>query len=272
MKDKILLSREMLLARPLYVATPMYGGQCFGFYANSLLQLRAWMAEQKIPMEFFSIFNESAITRARNMCVHEFMYSNATHLLFWDADVETSFESVLQLIALADPEGELDVVCGLYPKKHINWEKVAEAAKRGVPPADLPKYASDLVFNTHGLEGSFNFYSPLEVTEVGTGFMMIQRHVFDRLAEKYPELWHQSDGREQPGRGPSKIRAFFENWIDPDTHRYLTEDYNFCRLVREAGMKVWVAPWLELNHLGHSKFIGNPQALSQLAEPAADAA
>jgi hypothetical protein len=270
--QKSKLSRETLLSRPLFVATPMYGGQCYGFYANKMLQLRAFMAQEGIPMEFFTLFNESAITRARNMCVHEFMHSSSTHLLFIDADIEFSLEAALTLVALADPDSELDVVCGLYPKKHINWEKIAEAVRRGVPSEELPKYASDLVFNTHGLEGEFDFYSPLEVTECGTGFMLIQRRVFENFAKAYPELWHQSDGREAPGRGESKILACFENWIDPTTHRYLTEDYNFCRLVREAGMKVWVAPWLELNHLGHSRFIGNPQALSRLAEPAADAA
>jgi hypothetical protein len=265
---KVRISREELQARKLYVATPMYGGQCFGFYTNSLLQLKTVMMQNDMRMDYFCLFNESRVTRARNFCVHEFLHSDCTHLLFIDADIEFSPDAVFSLLALADPKSDKDVVCGLYPKKHINWSKVATAVSRGIT-GDLSSYGSDLVFNTHGLDGSFNFYSPLEVTESGTGFMMIQRHVFDKFRECYPKEYFDSDGRES-GRKPSKIGRYFSEAIKDG--RDLSEDYHFCQLVRKIGMKVWVAPWIELNHLGHYKFIGNPLALSELAETAASAA
>jgi hypothetical protein len=256
----------MLLARPLAIATPMAGGQCFGPYANSLLQFKCWAAQEGIPVEYLSLFNESAITRARNWCVNEFMHGSCTHLLFWDADIECQPDAVVTLLALAGDDK--DVVCGLYPKKQICWDKVAAAVKSGVPANELADHASDLVFNNRGLKGTFDLFEPLEVEECGTGFMMIQRRVFDQFAEAYPDLWYASDGRESK-RAPGKILCAFENAIEEGTHRYLTEDYNFCRLVRQAGMKVWVAPWLNLNHYGIAKFVGNPQALSSLANPAA---
>jgi hypothetical protein len=193
--------------------------------------------------------------------------------MFIDADIEYRPDDVLSLLNIADPKSDKDVVCGLYPKKHIRWDKVAAAVKRGVPDNELAACCTDLVFNPVGLPGSFNLYDPLEVSEVGTGFMMIQRRVFEKFAETYPKLTYHSDGREAGGQGEGEILACFGSHIEETgRRRYLTEDFNFCRLVRQMGMKVWVAPWLQLNHLGYFKFIGNSQALSAIEEPAADAA
>src|SRR6185503_2162319 len=259
MKQRI--SREELAARKLFIAAPMYGGQCFGHYVYGLLQTNTALIKAGLDApHFFPLFNESAIARGRNYCAHEFMQTSCTHMLFIDADIQFTADDVASLLALADPKSDKDVVCGLYPKKRIDWDKVREAVKQG--KNDLEQYTGDLVFNTAGLTGTHDLYAPLEVTECGCGFMMIQRRVFEQFAVSYPALAYTSDGRERPGLKPGKILACFMDAIVGD--RLLTEDFNFCRLVREMGMKVWVAPWLKLNHLGYYKFIGNPEALSAL--------
>ena len=51
--------------------------------------------------------------------------------------------------------------------------------------------------------------------------------------------------------------AYFDTVIDPDSKRYLSEDYMFCRYARKAGMKVWVCPWIKLQHIGNYTFKGN---------------
>ena len=67
----------------IFVATPMYGGMCAGFYTQSLLQLQKCFAEQGITASFSFMFNESLITRARNGLVQNFLkMENATHLMF----------------------------------------------------------------------------------------------------------------------------------------------------------------------------------------------
>lgn len=70
-----------LQKKKLFVATPMYGGQCAGMYARSIADLSAICAKYQIPLQLYYLFNESLITRARNYCVDEFMRSGATHLM-----------------------------------------------------------------------------------------------------------------------------------------------------------------------------------------------
>jgi hypothetical protein len=54
----------------LFVATPMYGGMCTGFYLQSMLALVsiAKQAEVEVSCSFMS--NESLIQRARNGLAH----------------------------------------------------------------------------------------------------------------------------------------------------------------------------------------------------------
>jgi len=53
-----------------------------------------------------------------------------------------------------------------------------------------------------------------------------------------------------------EIKEYFATSIEPDTKRLLSEDYHFCKIAREAGYKVWAAPWAELTHCGSYNFNG----------------
>ena len=117
----------------LFVATPMYGGMCAGMYTRAMADLSAKMAKYGIPLQFYYLFNESLITRARNYCVDEFMRSDATHLMFIDSDIGFKSDDVLAMLGLMiqNPD-EYDVMCGPYPKKTIAWEKITQAVNQGV--------------------------------------------------------------------------------------------------------------------------------------------
>ena len=78
---------EDLRKARLFVATPMYGGQCHGMYAKAALDLQGVCSQYGIDVRFSFLFNESLITRARNYLVDEFLRSDFTHLLFIDSDI-----------------------------------------------------------------------------------------------------------------------------------------------------------------------------------------
>ena len=99
----------------LFVATPMYGGQCVGLYMKACLDLQAICVRYGMEVRFSFLFNESLITRARNYLVDEFLRSGFTHLLFIDSDILFNPEDVLALLGL-----DKDVIGGPYPKKSIN--------------------------------------------------------------------------------------------------------------------------------------------------------
>src|SRR5210317_1707671 len=104
---------EELRKAKVFVATPMYGGQCAGMYTKSTNDLGMAATKYGIDLNFYYLFNESLITRARNYCVDEFLRSNCTHMIFIDSDIGFNPQDVLTMAALMDPEkGEHEIMCG----------------------------------------------------------------------------------------------------------------------------------------------------------------
>lgn len=263
---------EQLQKCKLFVATPMYGGQCAGMYTRSIADLAAACAKYGIPLQLYYLFNESLITRARNYCVDEFMRSGATHLMFIDSDIGFNPNDVLTLMGLQTEDSEYDVIGGPYPKKCISWEKIKQAVDKGVADKDpqiLDRFVGDYVFNPKGNQTEIPIHKPVEVMELGTGFMMIRRRTFEKYAEAYPELSYKPDHvRTEHFDGSREIHAYFDCIIDPESKRYLSEDYNFCYHVEKIGMKTWLCPWMQLQHVGTHIFGGSLADLASIGAAA----
>lgn len=256
----------------LFVATPMYGGACAGMYARSIADLAAICAKYNIPLQLYYLFNESLITRARNYCVDEFLRSDATHLMFIDSDIGFNPNDVIALLALQSEDSPYDVIGGPYPKKCISWEKIKIAVDKGVADEDpnvLEKFVGDYVFNPRGGQKEIPIGQPVEVMEIGTGFMMIRRATFDKYKEAYPHLSYKPDHiRTAAFDGSREIHAYFDCIIDPVSKRYLSEDYMFCYNVEKMGSKVWLCPWMQMNHVGSYVFGGSLADLASIGAPA----
>jgi hypothetical protein len=217
-------------------------------------------AQYGIEVRFFYLFNESLITRARNYLVDEFMRSEFTHLMFIDSDIGFDPNDVLALAALAEP-GVKDIICGPYPKKTIAWEKIKQAVDKGFAdenPNQLEKYVGDYVFNPVGGQNEIRIDEPVEVLEGGTGFMCVTRQAFEKYQEAYPDQSYKPDHvRTKHFDGTREIMAYFDCVIDPESKRYLSEDYMFCQWARKAGVGVWMCPWMQLSHQGMYIFSGS---------------
>ena len=262
-----------LQKKKLFVATPMYGGACAGMYARSIADLAAICAKYEIPLQLYYLFNESLITRARNYCVDEFLRSDATHLMFIDSDIGFNPQDVIALLALQTDESEYDIIGGPYPKKCISWEKIKIAVDKGFAdedPNNLEKFVGDYVFNPKGGAKEIPINQPVEVMELGTGFMMIRRKTFDVYKEAFPHLSYKPDHvRTAAFDGSREIHAYFDCIIDPVSRRYLSEDYMFCYNTEKAGMKVWLCPWMSMQHVGSYNFGGSLADLAAIGAPAA---
>ena len=255
------ISVEKLRKNKLFVATPMYGGMAHGMYIKSCLDLQAVCSNYGIVTRFSYIFNESLITRARNYLVDEFLRSDCTHLLFLDSDIHFDPKDVIALLAL-----DKEVIGGPYPKKSIKWTAVIEAVKRNpnITPQELEKVTGDYVFNAVQGTGQFNVGEPLEVLEIGTGFMMVKREVFGKFKEAYPEFNYKPDHAGQANFDGSRyIHAYFDTVIDAGkSDRYLSEDYMFCQWWRKIGGKIWLCPWMKTHHVGTYPFTGDMGAVA----------
>lgn len=268
---KIEIDVENLRKNRIFVATPMYGGSCYATYANSMFNMFKMGTAHGIDIDTFIMTNESLIQRARNYCVDKFLQSDCEHLLFIDADIGFNPQDVFAMAHLQDTFEDFDVVCGPYQKKSIRWENVKKAVEQGYADSDanmLSHFVGDYVFNIDSStlkDGGFKLNEPVQVMESGTGFMMIRRSVFTKILENMPEILYTPDHlNSDEFDGSRKIGAYFDCLIDPDTNRYLSEDFLFCKRVRDNGMKVWLFPWISLNHTGTTIFGGTLGALAAI--------
>jgi hypothetical protein len=208
--------------KPL-IATPCYGSMLCLNYVTSILRLRTAWAQIGMEPEFY-FRSESLITRARNDCVAYFLARpRFTHLLWVDADIGFEPAAALRLLMSGH-----DVAAGVYPLKDDAAGFAADPADAG--PIDADGFA--------------------RIREAPTGFMCIKREVFSRIAEANPQLRY-----EVPGQ-PAHYR-FFDTMIDPESGRYLSEDYAFCRRWESVGGAVYVDARSKLSHQGTKLYAGD---------------
>jgi len=236
----------------LFVATPMYGGQCFGFYTQAVLQLQTLCKNNNVDLTFSFLFNESLIQRARNLLANEFLKSQATHMMFIDSDIRFFPEQIFPMVDV-----DKDIICGIYPKKEINWGAVRNAMAAGVPDAELKHHTGSFVVNLVNYENEVTvpIDKPLEIWNGGTGFMLIKREVYEGLIGKVPTYKNNVMDLQNPKNGED-INEFFATQIEPESGLLLSEDYDFCKKARQNGYKVWAAPWVQLGHVGTYPFEG----------------
>jgi hypothetical protein len=265
---EISVSIEELRKNKIFVATPMYGGICGGQYCKSTADLSAMAAQYGMDIRFFYLFNESLITRARNYLVDEFLRSDCTHLMFIDSDIGFDPNDVIALSVIAKENTDKDIVCGPYPKKCIAWEKIKRAVDKGFAdkdPSNLEKYVGDYVFNPKGDTTSIPLDEPVEVLEGGTGFMMIRREALEKFGAAFPQYYYKPDHvRTEHFDGSREILMAFQAEVDPVSKRYLSEDYWFCQKAQEIGLKVWLCPWMKLQHTGSYVFGGSLMDLATI--------
>lgn len=237
----------------IFVATPMYGGMCTGLFMQSMLQCTQAMSNNGMGMAFTCMLNESLIQRARNALAHQFLKKTEfTHLMFIDSDIQFNPLDIVKMV-----QADVDVICGIYPKKEINWGMVKKAVEDGVPVEQLKHYTGSHVVNLVDYSGSVTvpIDKPVEIWNGGTGFMLIKRHVLENMKQLVPS--YNNDVLDLSGQLTQDVIAeLFPVFIDPDSNRLLSEDYGFCKKVRDAGYKVWGAPWARLGHYGTYLFEG----------------
>ena len=273
---EIQIKIDDLRKKRLFVATPMYGGQCNGAFTRSMCDLTAIAAQYGIELRSYFLFNESLITRARNYCVDEFLRSGFSHMLFIDSDIGFNPQDVIAMLALQSDESLYDIIGAPYPKKCITWEKIKMAVDKGAAdenPNNLEQFVGDFVFNPVMDPGEtsrqIRLDEPAEVLEMGTGFMMIRRVTFDKYLEAYPDIMYKPDHvRTEAFDGSREIGMYFQAEIDPKSKRYLSEDYLFCQKSRDAGLKVWLCPWMHLTHAGFYTFAGRLPSLASIGASA----
>jgi hypothetical protein len=238
----------------LVVATPCFGGQVSTIYATSLLALQKVLrAKPNMQMTVQMRDGDALITRARANLVTLFLEDpTATHLLFVDADIGFGPEQVFRLI-----DSEADMVAGVYPIKRVNWDKAARFIQSGHP--NIASAALDYVLEIGDPDQVVVVNGFTRVRYAGTGFLMIRRHVLEKMCA-YPAYAGLQFFREHSLdalAGSSNRFALFECMIDPSTGTYLSEDFAFCKRWSDMGGEIWADLESRLDHVGPSVYRGS---------------
>jgi hypothetical protein len=153
--------------------------------------------------------------------------------MFIDSDILFDIGHINRLRSL-----NKGVVGGVYFKKKIPYEAVA---------------------NSHiGMEDDLYL-----MNEIGTGFMMIRRDVFEAIREKHPELAYNKENDEA-----DMSAGYFDYFpVGVKDGRYLSEDYYFCHMARECGYKIYYDTNVLVQHRGTATYPFNDM---QFFEASAD--
>lgn len=263
---KIEVPLGLLRNKHIFIATPCYGGQIGEPYFRSMMRFAILCNKYGIQYTVSTLANESLITRGRNTLVSFFMENkDATHLFFIDADIEFNPEDLLRMVAYDKP-----IVCGAYPKKAINWESIVHAARTDQEETaqTIEGHSSNYVVNFDFLKDADGNRQPqvhvvdnlVKLKDAGTGFMCIQKDVIRQMFEKHQDLKYVNDINVD-AKFEKYMYSLFDCIIDPESRRYLSEDYTFCRRWQEMGGDVYLDPRTALNHVGHYTFRGNIRKL-----------
>lgn len=221
----------------LYICTPAYGCLVTNAYLSSLVMLRSALGRHGVASMVQLTGNESLVQRARNLMTAQFLESRCTHMLWIDADLAFEAESVLAMLRF-----DKDVTAAIYSKKSINWERAYNTsltepvAQRGLD------YNINMVGDVQLEDGRF-----CQVLDAATGFMLIKRSVVERMCEAYTCLRCVND---IPGSDIKEYTALYDCLIDPESRRYLSEDYAFCRRWQLLGGKIYACLRSPMSHIG----------------------
>lgn len=155
----------------------------------------------------------------------------ATHVMFVDSDIMFEPADVLALV-----QEDVEVIGGGYPKKNLPIDYVINPSVDG-----------------------FQDEGKIEVMRLGTGFLLIKRHVFSRIAEASPHLKYVDDCGLDPSLNPY-LYAYFDCGLAPGHNVYMSEDWMFCNRWRDLGGKVYLSKRFALGHVGTFLFSEAAQA------------
>lgn len=219
----------------VFLATPAFGYQTFVNYTNSLIKLFARPAPKDLDYSLtLHLHSGSAmISHARNDCVKKFLESDATKLLFVDADIGFEPENFWRLL-----RRDTDIAFAPYITKSVDGPKNSKFVIK-FKNEESPEVLSD---------------GFVEALSGPTGFMMIDRKAFAKLDEAYPDS-HTRMTQIKNGEVVEDLNypSYFD-CITHETQGALGEDISFCKKWEEMGESMWADAEAALTHYGVYSF------------------
>lgn len=256
----------------VYILTPCYGGLCYTNYVSCLMNTLNVFKQLDVDIQVEFCKNDSLVPRARNNLVAKAMSDKKmTHVIFIDGDISWDPMSIVKLL-IADKH----VVGGVYPLKHYHWEKLVKDPlnpyKSNIVQSwldhknttQLKDTVSDEVFvqnkmlsyNINYLDSYLNIEENLaKVKHTATGFLMIQRNVFENMFKAFPSTKYIDDVHFLQPHENEFAYALFDCGVEEG--HYYSEDWLFCHRWQKMGGDIYIDVSINLNHTGPEDFKGS---------------
>jgi hypothetical protein len=238
-QGQVQVNVDFLRTTRVHIAMPCYGGMLTESTFMSFIKWANTARQLGIDWTLETMVNESLISRARNTLTAKFLdMPEATHLFFVDADIGWEPWHLLVLL-----NRDVDVIGGLYPMKTMPIKWVV-----------------------NGFEGAEEGPDGLqEVSKAGTGFLLMKKHVFEKMNSHPAVKQYKNDIGLDP-KYDQYLKTYFDTAVRQN--RYYSEDWTFCENWRDLGGRIWVDKRVLLRHSGSYVFcMENQQHLMNTIGP-----
>jgi hypothetical protein len=208
------------------IAMPCYGGMVSDKTAKGLFNLGKELRTAGVDHGLLTMANESLVTKARSR-ISNFFINNTEYerILFIDADVGFTPEDVFKLLI-----SNKDIVCGAYPMKGI------------------PLRYNYNISNPEVSEGEL-----LKIENIGFGFALIHRKVFENIQHKYGEELKYFPATNNSSYPPTEkeYHNSYHYFLELKKNMsYLPEDFSFFERAKSVGYTAWLNTSIRLSHVG----------------------
>ena len=238
-QGQVQVNVDYLKTTRVHIAMPCYGGMLTESTFMSFIKWANTARQLGIDWTLETMVNESLISRARNTLTAKFLdMPEATHLFFVDADIGWEPWHLLVLL-----NRDVDVIGVLYPMKTMPIKWVV-----------------------NGFEGAEEGPDGLqEVSKAGTGFLLMKKHVFEKMKAHPAVKQYKNDIGLDP-KYDQHLKTYFDTAVRQN--RYYSEDWTFCENWRDLGGRIWVDKRVLLRHSGSYVFcMENQQHLMNTVGP-----
>ena len=196
------------------LATPLHSGAADREFIVGLLQAHGLYAA------WTCLEGQANISRARDLLAAQFLASDCTSLVFIDGDIGFSRQDLQCLL-----ESPFPITAGLYQRKNGSGKWVCMPQ-----PEEAPS------------ENGLAHYR--RVQRVGTGFLRIDRGVFETLIDTRAVAEYPLDSH--------RLHEFFPSGVCGG--QFLSEDFYFCEIAARAGFQIHLDTRIRLQHVGRFIF------------------
>jgi hypothetical protein len=244
------------MKKRLAICTPTRDGLVDINYTASMVgsikQIEDWDIEPSM------ISGASDIVGARNAMFNAWYYkTDVEAMMFVDSDISWHPNDLERMLSY-----DCGVIAANYPKKSfkpmafLQSATLFQTAENCVDPLQALRASYDYVSTgRHDLIIDGEFEGLMTVGGVGMGFFLIHREAAKILLDYAEETMHKVNFSSLDEKNPVEGYPVFNPLVTEDNFQF-SEDFAFCRRLRDAGITIFLDPRVPLRHSGYANFDG----------------